>query len=97
MGTFLIIIGILWLASPEASKEDSNPLTRIKGQSICNIGCAIVGIIYLSQSVYSGAVIQLFVILANLYGIKNNRKVLKNKKIVNLINQSKNSFNLPYL
>ena len=72
-GSFLIIFGLLLLASKKASQ----PSIRMKGLTIAAIGCALLAIYGLIISAYGVMVTQICATLVDIYGIMNCRSELK--------------------
>ena len=72
-GSFLIIFGLLLLASKRASK----PNIRMKGLTIAAIGCAFLAIYGLIINAYGVMVTQISATLVDIYGIINCRNEIK--------------------
>ena len=72
-GSFLIIFGLLLLASKKASQ----PRIRMKGLIIAAIGCTILGIFGLIINAYGVMVTQIGATIVDIYGIINCRNEMK--------------------
>lgn len=82
-GSFLIIFGLLLLASKKASQ----PKIRMKGLIIASIGCTILGIFGLIINAYGVMITQLSATIIDIYGIINCRNEMKlaKQKVENVI------------